>query len=86
MELAAAGLTPLRVLQLLTCEPAWFLGLEDAGVVREGARADLVLLDADPLVDVANLRRIDAVILGGLPPDAARLQRVRAEVEATGLR
>jgi hypothetical protein len=37
-------------------------------------------------VDVANLRRIDAVILGGLHLDAARLQRVRAEVEAIGLR
>ena len=85
-ELAAAGLTPLRVLQLLTSEPARYLGLEDAGVVREGARADLVLLDADPLLDVANLRRIHAVILDGVHLDATRLQRLRDEVEAAGVR
>ena len=85
-ELAAAGLTPLRVLQLLTSEPARYLGLEDAGVVREGARADLVLLDADPLLDVANLRRIHAVILDGVHLDATRLQRLRDEVEANGVR
>jgi imidazolonepropionase-like amidohydrolase len=84
--LAAAGLSPLRVLQLMTSEPARQLGLDDAGVVREGARADLVLLDADPLLDVANLARIRAVVLDGLHLDAARLQVNRDEVEATGLR
>jgi imidazolonepropionase-like amidohydrolase len=85
-ELAAAGLSPLRVLQLLTSEPARCLGIADAGVVREGARADLVLLDADPLLDVAHLGRIDAVILDGVHLDASRLQRMRDEVEATGVR
>lgn len=85
-ELAAAGLTPLRVLQLMTSEPARCLGLSDAGVVREGARADLVLLDADPLLDVAHLKRIHAVVLDGAHLDAARLQQLRDDVEAAGVR
>lgn len=37
----------------------------DRGVVSVGKRADLLLLDADPMVDVANTRKIDAVIAGG---------------------
>jgi len=54
------------------------------GWYGKGPGADLVLLDADPLLDVANLRRIHAVIRDGVHLDAAQLQRLRDEVEAAG--
>ena len=64
--LVQAGLTPLEALQAATRDPARFLGREDEqGTVTEGKRADLVLLDANPLRDIANTRRIHAVVLGG---------------------
>jgi imidazolonepropionase-like amidohydrolase len=64
--LVRAGLTPARVLRMATLDAARFLG-EDAewGTVAAGRRADLVLLDADPLADVANARRVRAVVLNG---------------------
>ena len=65
-ELAAAGLTPLEVLQATTLNGAKFLGRESTmGTVDEGKRADLVLLDADPTRHVSNLGRIAAVVLHG---------------------
>ncbi|MES3035148.1 MAG: amidohydrolase family protein [Gemmatimonadota bacterium] len=64
--LVLAGLTPLEALQSATRDPARFLGREtEVGSVTIGKRADLVLLDADPLQDIANTRRIHAVVLGG---------------------
>src|SRR5205085_5584173 len=64
--LVASGFTPLEALASATSETARFLGKEkDAGTVEAGKRADLVLLDADPLVDIRNTRRIAAVLLGG---------------------
>jgi len=59
------GLTPLEALQAATMHPAEYLGLADAGVVEPGRRADLLILDADPTVDISNTRRIHAVVLGG---------------------
>jgi hypothetical protein len=64
--LASAGLTPFEVLRAATIEPARFLGLLDSlGTVETGKLADLVLLDADPLADVRNTRRISAVMSNG---------------------
>jgi imidazolonepropionase-like amidohydrolase len=63
--LVDAGFTPLQALQAATRDAAEFLGLGDTGTVETGKRADLVLLRADPLTDIHNLRKIDAVILGG---------------------
>ncbi len=65
-ELAAAGLTPLQVLQAATLNGARYLGREASmGTVDEGKNADLVLLDANPLESVAHLARISAVVLQG---------------------
>jgi len=64
--LTEAGLSPLQALQTATINPARFLGREKTqGTIAVGQRADLVLLDADPLTAVRNTRRIAAVIVGG---------------------
>ncbi len=61
-----AGLTPMEALQTATLNPALFLGIqEQSGTVQKGKLANLVLLDADPLQDIRNTRRIAAVILNG---------------------
>jgi len=64
-QLVGAGLTPLEALYAATVQPTVFLHLEDSGRVEPGMRADLVLLDADPLADIRNTRRIKRVMLNG---------------------
>lgn len=59
--LVAAGLTPSEALQVATTQAAALLGLTDRGRIAAGKRADLLVLDADPLVDIANTQRIGAV-------------------------
>ena len=64
--MTAAGLTPLQVLRSATVNGAKVMNLErDIGTVEPGKLADLVILDADPLADVANLSRIHRVIKDG---------------------
>lgn len=61
-----AGLTPMEALQAATAAPARFMRAADhAGTIAVGKDADLVLLDADPLADIANTRAIAAVVLRG---------------------
>ena len=68
-ELAAyvqAGLRPYDALRTATVNPAKFLGVAaDWGTIEPGKRADLLLLEANPLDDITNTSRIDAVIVGG---------------------
>ncbi|MES2257075.1 MAG: amidohydrolase family protein [Pseudomonadota bacterium] len=65
-ELASAGMTPLEVLQAATLNGAEYLGRESTmGSVDAGKKGDLVLLDANPVDDVANLGKISGVMLGG---------------------
>ncbi|HCX29032.1 MAG TPA: hypothetical protein DHU55_04555 [Blastocatellia bacterium] len=85
--LVQAGLTPMEALQAATQNPAKFLGrLDSLGTIEKGKIADLVMLDANPLEDISNTRRINAVVVNGryLPKEA--LQRMLAEVEATANR
>ena len=64
--LAHAGLSNRQVLESATRLPAEFLGVQGKrGTVETGKEADLLLLDADPLADVANTRRIAAVVVAG---------------------
>lgn len=61
-----AGFTPLEALRTATINPARFLGREStAGTVAPGKEADLVLLDADPTLDIANTKAIRAVVCRG---------------------
>ena len=64
--LVKAGFTPLEALRSATLLPAAFLSMSDRlGRVQKGKLADLVLLDANPLDDVANARKIHAVVANG---------------------
>jgi imidazolonepropionase-like amidohydrolase len=66
VDLVAAGLTPIQALEAATRNPAKFLGeIDRLGTVEKGKVADLVLLDANPLDDIRNVRRISAVIVRG---------------------
>lgn len=74
-----AGLTPLQALQTATINPATFLERQTtAGTIAVGKRADLVLLDADPLIDIGNARRIAGVVAGGRLFAKADLDRIVA--------
>jgi imidazolonepropionase-like amidohydrolase len=73
--MVAAGLTPLQALQAATRNPAQAIGRgDDLGTVAPGKLADLVLLDADPLADIANTTRIAAVITAGRVLERPALQ------------
>jgi imidazolonepropionase-like amidohydrolase len=64
--LVESGLTPADALRAATIGPAEFLGLSaNSGSIAVGKRADLVLLDDNPLLQISNARRIRAVVLDG---------------------
>lgn len=64
-EMRRAGLTPLDVLVAATRNAALAMGRQDIGTLERGRLADLVVLDADPLADLANVQRIRFVMRGG---------------------
>src|SRR2546430_10375300 len=75
--LVEAGLTPMEALQAATRNPAIFLKATDSlGTIAAGKLADLVLLDADPIADIHNTTKINAVILDGQLLDQAARQRL----------
>ncbi len=64
--LVSAGLTPLQALRAATINPARYFNATDSlGTIAPGKLADLVLLDANPLSEIANTRRIQAVVANG---------------------
>lgn len=78
------GLTPLEALQTATINPAKYLNmLNSFGTVEKGRLADLVLLEANPLDDINNTRRISAVVVDGRYLSKAMLEKMLADVEAT---
>jgi hypothetical protein len=81
--LVEAGLSPMAALQTATRNPAEYLQqLKDFGTVEQGKVADLVLLEADPLEDIKNTRKIASVIVGGKLLNRETLNELLAEVEA----
>ena len=65
-EFVAAGLTPYEALRAATHDPAEYLGaLDDFGVIDIGRRADLLLLDRNPLANVGNVRTFRGVVVRG---------------------
>jgi len=80
--LVQAGLTPMEALQAATYNAAEFLGIKDSlGTVEAGKIADLVLLDADPIEDIGNTRKIAAVVVGGEYYPKNSLDGMLAKVE-----
>ncbi|HKD82601.1 MAG TPA: amidohydrolase family protein [Candidatus Angelobacter sp.] len=78
-KLTAAGLTPYQALQTATRNGAELLGrLEDFGTISVGKRADLVLLDADPLTAISNAAAIRGVMLRGRWFSRAELESMLA--------
>jgi imidazolonepropionase-like amidohydrolase len=83
----AAGFTPLEALQTATINPARFFGIEEqTGTVEKGKFADLVLLSANPLDDIANTQKIAAVITNGRYYRRADLDKMLGLVETAAHR
>lgn len=78
-----AGLTPMEALQTATRNPAEFLGLiNELGTIEKGKFADLVLLDANPLEDITNLDKINAVVVNGRLVAKPALEKMLEDAEA----
>lgn len=75
LDMVVAGMTPMQVIVAATRNSAEFLRIADAGTLQSGKSADFIVLDANPLDDITNTRRISAVILRGTAVD--RSQPVR---------
>ena len=80
-SLVATGLTPYQAIAAATRTPAEFLrASKEWGTIERGKRADLLLLEANPLEDIRNTARIEAVVMGGRW--LAREERERMIAEA----
>jgi imidazolonepropionase-like amidohydrolase len=59
-----AGLTPMQIIVSASKNAATYMGLKDLGSLTQGHWADFIVLDADPLADIRNARKISAVYVG----------------------
>ncbi|HKV62043.1 MAG TPA: amidohydrolase family protein [Candidatus Acidoferrum sp.] len=83
VQLVKAGFTPMEAIHSATVGAAEFLGdAKDLGTIETGKRADLVLLDANPAEDIANTRKIFAVIRDGQFLDRQALNSMLAKASA----
>jgi imidazolonepropionase-like amidohydrolase len=74
-DMVIAGMTPMQVIVAATRNSAGFVRMTDAGTLEVGMSADFIVLDANPLDNITNTRRISSVILRGAAVD--RTQPVR---------
>jgi imidazolonepropionase-like amidohydrolase len=79
--LVEAGMTPMQAIVAATSIPAAYLGLRGEGRLARDHAANFVVLDANPLEDITNTRRIAAVYVNGRDVDRARMRArlIRAE-------
>ena len=63
--MADAGLTPMQIIVSASKNAAEYMGLKNLGTLSPGNWADFIVLDADPLTDIRNARKISAVFIGG---------------------
>jgi imidazolonepropionase-like amidohydrolase len=69
-----AGLTPLEAIQTATLTPARVMKVDnEVGTIEAGKRADIIILDANPLENISNIRKIRFVVAQGRLFDTARL-------------
>jgi len=77
--LSETGLSPMQTLRAATYEPARFFGLETKqGTIAAGMKADLVLLRANPLTDMNNIKQIETVIKNGNVIDRQKLDALKS--------
>jgi len=82
--LVRAGFSPVQALQAATLNPARFMGREqELGTVAPGKLADLVLLDANPLADIANTRKLAGVVFAGQFYPKSSLDEMLAKIETS---
>jgi imidazolonepropionase-like amidohydrolase len=80
--MAKCGLTPMQILEAATLKPAQYFKMEtEIGAIRENMLADLVLLDANPLQDIANTSKINAVVRDGKLHDRRALDQMLEALE-----
>jgi imidazolonepropionase-like amidohydrolase len=84
--LVTAGLSPMEAIEAATRKPARMLGYNNVGTVEPGMQADLVLLDADPLDNIENSRRITSVMTAGRLFDRQALDAMLEDVEREATR
>ena len=72
-DMASAGMTPAQVLVAATKTAAEIVNLPDMGAIAAGKSADFVVLDANPMDDIKNTRKISQVYLRGVAVDRAKL-------------
>ena len=77
-DMVASGMTPAQVIVSATKNGAEFLRMSDTGTIAVGKNADLLVLDANPLDDITNTRRISAVYLKGVAVDRAAAMKAAA--------
>jgi imidazolonepropionase-like amidohydrolase len=82
-SMVEAGLTPAEAITAATRNSAEFLGLDRLGTVAVGKSADFIVLDANPLENIGNTRRIRAVYLRGQAVDRAALRAKWTGARAT---
>jgi imidazolonepropionase-like amidohydrolase len=86
-ELVKAGLTPAEALKAATWNGAEFLGrTSQSGSIEAGKLADLVMLDANPLVNISNTGKIGAVVLNGRYMDRRVLDQLLSDAETAASR
>jgi imidazolonepropionase-like amidohydrolase len=73
-DMVAAGMTPAQVITASTRNAADLLKLTDVGTIEQGKSADFVVLDANPLDDIGNTRRLSSVYLRGAAVDRAAIR------------
>ena len=78
-SLVAAGLTPFQAIRTGTVNVASYFGVKDAGTIAKGSRADVILLDANPLEQISNTARISGVVINGRWVSRADLDRKLAQ-------
>ena len=74
-DMVAAGMTPAQAIVAATRTSAEVLRLDQLGTIAPGKSADFIVLDANPLDEIRNTRRISRVYLRGVEVERARLSQ-----------